>query len=500
MNLVALPFLLPLLTAVVCLIWRRPSPSRRWLALGGTATQVLVGVQLVGSAVAEGPRVMLMGNWVAPLGIALVVDVLAAVMVVFAAVVWLACLVFFYAEVPADREHPLRLPLLGFLMAGVNLAFTTGDIFNLYVAFELMLVSSYALLTLEADNWDIQHAWPFVALNVLGSTLFLCAAGFVYAMFGSLNFADLARRMAGQGGDVRVQAVGLLFLVVFGIKAGAFPLNYWLPNSYPTLPVSLAALYGGLLTKVGVYVIMRVFGTVFPADLGMVGPCLAWLGLVTAILGGMGAISRPFIRGILSYHILSQVGLMLVGVSFFNRGGYLAALYILLHNMAVKSSLFLIGGAAAWMNGTDNLARMGSLWKKAPWLGVLFLVQALALAGLPPLSGFWGKYALITTAFAAHAYWLGGLALAVGLLTLLSMLKIWNAAFWRTDDACPVAAPVLRWWQMVFAAALLTLVAIGLGLGVGLFQPLLQQAVDTTLDRNDYIEAVLWHTGKGSAF
>ena len=496
MNWAIAPILLPLLTALVTLFWGRPSVARRWGVALAAAAQFLLAVWLVGETLRGSTCVLGVGAWPARLGIVLVVDLLSAVMLALSTLVTLATVLYGYAEVPVRVEHPLRTPLTQFLLVGIHLAFCTGDLFNLFVAFEIMLLASYALLTLEADDWDIKHAFPYVAINLFGSALFLCACGLAYAMFGTLNFAAIALRAEALVGDFRLQLLALVLIFVFGLKAGLFPLYYWLPNSYPTLPAPTAALFAGLLTKVGVYVLLRVFGTVLPHELTFAHTLLAWLAGATMLLAVMGAISRPFIRGILSFHILSQIGYMVLAIGFFTPLSLAACILYIVHHIVVKSSLFLIGGVALRLNGTDNLDRMGNLWKHTPWLGVLFLLQALSLAGVPPLSGFWGKYLIVVVGIEQGAYWLVGASVLASVLTLFSMLKIWNGAFWTASDTVPVRTGDRRWAALTAVVAGLTAVSLLIGLGAEAFVQISLQAAERVLDQEGYARAVLGHLGK----
>jgi len=497
MHLVILPLLLPLLTAVTLLFWGRPSTGRRVFAAISAAAQLGLAVALMARASAAGPIALPVGNWSAELGIVLVLDLLAAVMLGLSSFTALAAILYGFAELRPRIEHPLRLPLVQFLVTGINLAFLTGDLFNLFVAFEVMLISSYALLTLEADDWDVKQAFPYLAVNLVGSTLFLCGAGLAYRLFGTLNFAGIAARAPALGDDPRVTVLALLLLVVFGLKAGVFPLYYWLPNSYPVLPAPLAALYSGMLTKVGVYVLLRVLGTVLPHELTGVHALLAWLAGATMIFGVFGALSRNFIRGILSYHILSQIGFMVLAIGLFTELAFAACIFYIIHHIIVKSSLFLVGSTAALLNRTDNLDRMGNLWRDTPWLGVLFLLQALSLAGLPPLSGFWGKYAILVVGLEQGEYVLVGLAIAASILTLLSMLKIWNAAFWGGGPDRPVLLADYRWKRQTLTVTGMVAVSLAIGLGAeGVFR-LAGRAATQTLDQVGYTRAVFSVTAKG---
>lgn len=499
MNTALLPVLLPLVTAIACLLWGRPSAARRGFVALSAAVQLGLAVALVARTFAGETLVLAVGNWVAPFGIVLVVDLLAAVMLTLSTFTGLMAILHGYAELPTRVEHPLRLPLVQFILVGIHLAFCTGDLFNLFVAFEIMLIASYALLTLEADDWDVKQAFPYVMVNLVGSVLFLCAAGFTYALFGTLNFADVADRAGALAGDARVTVLALLLLVVFGIKAGVFPLYYWLPNSYPTLPAPLAGLYAGLLTKVGVYVLLRVFGTVLPHDLTGVHTLLAWLAGATMVLGVLGALSRNFIRGILSYHILSQIGFMVLAIGLFTPLSLAACVFYVIHHIVVKSSLFLVGGVASLLNGTDHLDRMGNLWRVTPWVGGLFLVQALSLAGLPPLSGFWGKYAIFVAGLEQGTYVLVGAAVVASLLTLVSMLKIWNSAFWLEAEGRPVRVRDRRWVRQSAVVTVMAAVSLGIGFGAeGVFR-VAQEAARQALDQPGYVRVVTEWPGKGAA-
>jgi multicomponent Na+:H+ antiporter subunit D len=496
MNWPTAPFLLPMVTALITLFWGRPGVARRWLVSVSLVAQLAVGVGLVMATQPGRILVLGLGAWPAELGIVLVVDLLTAVMVTLTALVALVAQVYGFIETRWSSSHPLRIPLIQFLLTGIQLTYCTGDLFNLFVAFEIMLIASYALLTLEADDWDIKQAFPYVAVNLFGSALFICGCGLVYSLFGTLNFGGIARRVLEMERDGVVALVALLLLLVFGIKAGLFPLHLWLPNSYPTLPIPLLALFGGVLTKVGVYVIIRMLGTVLPHDLGILHDWLGGFALVTAVVGGVGAISRPFIRGILSFHIVSQVGLMLLAVSFMTPLGLASALMILWHNLVVKSSLFLIGGTAALLNRSDDLSRMGGLWSRVPWLGVLFLVQALSLAGIPPLSGFWGKYLVVRAGLEAGEYVLVAGSIGVSVLTLFSMVKIWLATFWSEPDGVVVRTNDPRWRSMAGVIAVLALVSLGMGLGAEGFSRLALEAANRVLDQEGYVRAVEQFLGK----
>lgn len=500
-NALIAPILVPVGTALVCcLVAGRPSNGRRVFVAASAVIQCAIAFGLASFALSGPPLALQLGNWAPPLGIVLVLDGLAGIMLCLSSVVSLACVLFGYAETPTRVEQPLRLPLMQLLAAGINLSFITGDLFNLFVAFEIMLVASYALLTLEANDRDIKEAFPYLAVNIFGSSLFLVAAGMAYTVFGTLNLADLSQRASEMHGDFGALLVAVLLVVVFGIKSGIFPLYYWLPNSYPILHFSLGAFYSGMLTKVGIYVLLRMLGTVFPHTLTPIYTGLAWLAGLTMVLAVLGAVSRNFIRGILSFHIVSQIGYMILAIGFFTPLAIGACVYYVIHHIIVKSSLFLIGGAAMFYNRTDNLTRMGGLWAASPLLGVCFLLQAFSLAGVPPLSGFWGKYLIISVGLKEGHIWLVLAALVASLLTLVSMLKIWLGAFWQelppNGTLQAQAQGAVRAMTAIVCA--LTLISLVIGLGAGFFLPLAQKAADSLLDPIAYRTAVFDLSGKGA--
>ncbi|MGF1530474.1 MAG: proton-conducting transporter membrane subunit [Puniceicoccaceae bacterium] len=508
MNLAAVPFLIPFITAILLLVWRSSSPARRIFIVSSVIVQLGISLSYVWLIYESGePLVLAVGGWRPPLGVVLVVDLLSAIMLSLSGLMLLGAVLFRYFTISPLIEHPLRQPLLQFLVAGINLTFITGDLFNLFVAFEIMLIASYALLSLEADDWDIKQAYPYLAINLVGSALFLAGVGFAYGIFGTLNMADIARLAAAAPDDPRVMFLGLLLALVFGVKAGIFPLYYWLPNSYPILPASLGALYAGMLTKVGIYVLLRTFATVLPHSLSDVHYLLAWAGGLTMIFGVLGAISRNFIRGILSYHILSQIGYMVLAIGLFTPLAIAACIFYIIHHIIVKATLFLIGGTVMCLNGTDSLDRTGGLWKVAPILGIAFLIQALSLAGVPPLSGFWGKY-LIFVEGARLGVESGGadyfilvlLGVIAGILTLYSMLKIWMGAFW--NDAPADHQPRLhdrRWVWMTMIILFFCGISLVIGFGAEIVIRVSVAAAEMAMDQAGYIEAVLSTEGKGVA-
>lgn len=499
----------PMAAAIVTMLLHRLPAAKTLVglaALGGNAA--LAG--WTAATVLRGPGAILtsqMGNWPAPFGISIVVDGLSAIMLLVAAVVSLA--VFVYCMGPGSRHVTAGYyhPLFHLLIFGVQWSFITGDLFNLFVAFEIMLMASYAMFCIGTTAMQMRQAYKYVLLNLIGSTMFVTCAGLIYGQLGTLNMADITRMaMQGRLPYTALPVIAMLVLV-FGGKTAIFPLWYWLPEAYPTLPAAIGGLFAGLLTKVGAYVMIRVFVMMFgpsAAAVEMVQPLLLVIAGVTMFLGVLGAVSRHSVRSILAIHIISQVGYMVMGIALaLTLGAALesrelavaGAIFFIIHNMVVKCCLFLCGGLMMDHAGTDELEKLGGLLKRAPWLATLFLIAALSLAGLPPLSGFFGKFLLIREGLNQQAYWVTGFAIATSLLTLLSMLKIWSYGFWSPTPANAVYArhPERRpriGAGMVGVGALVV-VALSMGLGAPVYISACVKAAGTVVEPSAYVAAVL---------
>jgi len=451
-----------------------------------------------------------LGNWDAPFGITVVFDNLSGLLLAASSCVALGSYIHSFASLAPKVERRYFHPLMQLLMFGVNLSFLTGDLFNLFVAFEIMLMSSYALLVIGATKAQLNHAYKYVLLNLLASTIFVMAAGMVYGMLGTLNMADLARivaerQMSGEGMPTGFTALGVLFLVVFGLKGAFFPLWFWLPDTYWTSPIAISGLFGGMLTKVGVYAVARTFPLIFaqaPPDGMDAMPARDWLILIigisaafTMLLAVLGAVSQHNVRRILSVHVISQVGYMVFGLALMTEWAMAGCVFYMIQHMVVKCSLFLCCGVMEKHAGTDDLDHLGGLYKRDLLLAVLFFIAAMSLVGLPPLSGFFGKMVIIREGFVVEgAWWLSIIGLLTGGLTLLSMLKIWGYGFWNPDKA-PHAMPA---WQVrktmrpaYLGIALLVGCALFLGFGAEPVYRHAKHAGDQVVNPETYIRAVL---------
>ncbi|GAB4121658.1 MAG: Na+/H+ antiporter subunit D [Acidobacteriota bacterium] len=486
----ALPVLIPFLTASVLVLVRRYPEVQRAVSVAGAAALLAAGAVLVSAVCREGTLVAQAGNWPAPFGITLVADRLAAILVAIAGLVGLTAVIYALADIPEDRRRAGVHPVMHLLLAGVCGAFLTGDLFNLFVWFEVMLMSSFVLLALGARAGHLEGAVKYLVLNFLSSGLFLAAAGLLYGSLGTLNLADLAVRLRSLPEPGTAFAAGVLLLVSFGIKAAVFPLFSWLPASYHTAPIAISALFAGLLTKVGVYALMRSYALFFSVDAGWFGALLLWAAVATMLVGVLGAAAQYEIRRILSWHIISQIGYMTLGIALFTQGAVAAAVFYVIHHILVKTNLFFLSGAIEQAAGSDRLDRIGGLYRSAPLLSGLFLIPAFSLGGIPPLSGFFAKFGLLQAGFEIGAWVPLAVALLVGLLTLFSMTKIWAEVFWKEPPAgaAPAGNPgVLRLIPIAVLASSTMLISLWP-------EPLLgytAAAGQELVDGDAYIQAVL---------
>lgn len=495
MTLLVLPILLPLVTAALTLLCWRSLPAQRWVSSLGATALLAAGILLFAEVRQNGVIASQLGNWPAPFGITLVADLFSAIMVVMAGLIGWVAAIYSLGSVDTQREATGYYPFVHFLLMGVCGVFLTGDLFNLYVWFEVMLMASFVLMALGGDKFQMEGAFKYVVLNLVSSVFFLAGIGIVYGLTGTLNLADLAQQLPLVERPGLVTTLAMLFITAFGIKAGIFPLFFWLPASYHTPPVAVTALFAGLLTKVGVYSLIRVFTLLFVGDLGYTHTILLVLGGVTMVVGVLGAVAQEEIRRLLSFHIISQIGYMVMGLALFSPLALAGAIFFIVHNMLVKTSLFLVSGIARYYGGSYRLDNLGGLYRWAPFLSLLFLLAALSLAGIPPLSGFWGKLMLIRAGIEQQAWLIAATALGVGLLTLFSMTKIWMRAFWParaiiSPPLQPIDCAELRW---PLYAPLVVLVALSLLMGL-LPQPAFEiasAAAAQLLDPADYIRAVL---------
>ena len=445
--LVPLPVILPLLGAGLTLLFAGRVRLQNTITICTLVAVLLLEVVLLVGVDAHGPQVVAVGGWALPFGIALVADRLAALMLVVSTIVTLGVLIYAVGQEMADTSRDTTVsvfnPAYLILCAGVANAFLAGDLFNLYVGFEMLLAASYVLLTLGATADRIRVGATYIVISLVSSLVFLVAIGFVYAATGTVNMAQLSERLGELPGDIQL-ILHIALLLGFGIKAAVFPLSFWLPDSYPTAPAPVTAVFAGLLTKVGIYAIIRTETVIFPAsDLRV--PLLIVAGL-TLVVGILGAIAQTEIKRMLSFTLVSHIGYLLFGVAMGTVSGLAAALFYTVHHIIVQTALFLAVGLVEQRAGSTSIRRLGGLALLTPLVSALFLIPGLNLAGIPPFSGFIGKVALFQ-AGAQGGDWLNYVLIAAGtvtsLLTLYVIGRTWNLAFWRSPEEVEEPTPEL---------------------------------------------------------
>lgn len=490
MSPVIFPILIPSLTGAICLMAWRSRPAQRWIGAAGSFLHLAAAILLLHKVHSQGIQVLSVGNWPVPFGIVLVADLLGAIMVLITGIIGFSVAVYSLGSLDPERESFGYYPLLHFLLMGVSGAFLTGDLFNLYVWFEVLLMSSFVLLVLGGERPQIEGAMKYVGLNLISSAFFLAAVGVLYGITGTLNMADLARVLRTYPDPNLITTISMLFLVAFGIKAAIFPLFFWLPASYHTPPFAVSAIFAGLLTKVGVYAMIRVFTLLFIQNTGFTHTLILIIAGLTMITGVLGAVAKNEMRKILSFHIISQIGYMIMGLGLFTPLALAGSIFYIVHHIIVKTNLFLVSGLVHRVRGTCELKELGGLYRYTPWLGVLFLIPALSLAGVPPLSGFVAKFSLIKAGLLQESFLIVGVSLVVGLLTLFSMTKIWQEAFWKdsANQPGPVGAGGA---SLVLPIVFLALLTVLLGLAGAPFWNIATEAGQQVMDPSRYITAVL---------
>jgi len=490
--LVPLPVVIPLFAAGLALaLYRRPriQPIVSVTAL----SLVLIASVMLLVIVDDGPLVVDVGDWAAPVGINLVADRLSALMLTISSAVTLCVLLYSLAQGRDDDEEsaPVSIyhPTYLVLTAGVANAFLSGDLFNIYVGFEILLAASFVLLTLGGTGERIRAGSIYVVVALLSSVLFLVAIALIYAATGTVNLAQLAIRLPEIDPGIRL-VLQVLLLLAFAIKAAIFPLSAWLPDSYPTAPAPVTAVFAGLLTKVGVYAIIRTQTLLFPD--GRLDDVLMWLALATMVVGILGAVAQDDIKRLLSFTLVSHIGYMVFGIALSTDAGWTASIYYVAHHITVQTALFLVVGLVERVGGSTSLTRLGGLARVAPVLAILFFVPAMNLAGIPPLSGFLGKLGLLEAGVhvgtpLAYTLVVGGIV--TSLLTLYALVKAWNRAFWQTPEVEP--RPVHLPFGMVGPAAALIGVGLVLTFAGGPLYAYTERASVALVERTPYIDAVL---------
>lgn len=444
--LTVMPIILPAFAAGLIVLFRGVN-LQRFIAMGTLAVLTVIAAVMIIVADTHGIQTVQMGGWDAPVGITMVADRLSSIMLFVSSIVLFAVMWYGISQGlrDGDDDDPVAvfLPTYMLLSMGVNLSFLAGDLFNLYVGFEVFLVASYVLLTLGASPQRVRAGIGYVMVSMASSMVFLFALALVYASVGTVNMAQAGIRMEELPNGTRA-AIFATFIVAFGIKAAIFPLDAWLPDSYPTAASIVTAVFAGLLTKVGVYAFIRVRSTVFTD--GALDSTLMVIALLTMIVGVMGAIAQNDIKRLMSFTLVSHIGYMIFGIALGSVAGLSGAIFYAVHHILVQTSLFLVVGLVERQAGSAQLRRLGSLLYTAPVIALLYLIPALNLGGIPPFSGFLGKVMLIQ-AGAEDGSWLAwvliGGAVITSLLTLYAMMNVWSKGFLRDRADAPEGDVVL---------------------------------------------------------
>ena len=512
-SLVPMVVLLPLLGAAVTLVLGRRARAQSVVALIALAIVMVIGIVMLIVVDETAPLVMHVGGWAAPFGISLVVDRLSALMVVVSAIVLMAVLGFSVGQgiEDGDEETPVSIyaPTYLILATGVFNAFIAGDLFNLYVGFEILLVASYVLITLGGTEQRIRAGVTYVVVSLVSSMLFLGSIAMVYGAVGTVNIAHIALRMSEVDPGVQT-IIHVMLLVAFGIKAAIFPLSFWLPDSYPTAPAPVTAVFAGLLTKVGVYAVIRTETLLFPGP--ELNDVLMIVALLTMVVGVLGAVAQADIKRMLSFTLVSHIGYMVLGVALGTVAGTSAAIFYIVHHIVVQTTLFLAAGLIERQGGSTSINHLGGLLKAAPVIAALYFIPALNLGGIPPFSGFLGKLALFEATAEVGTllgYVLIGAGALVSLLTLYALMRVWNMAFWRPSAdvegyesallANVYESPVTptRTKQrtvpglMIAATSLMVVVSVLLTVGAGPLYAIATRAGENIQGTTFYIQSVL---------
>ena len=455
------PVVLPALVApFIVLAARYHIGIQRAFSVAGVIGLIAIAAGLAWQASDGTITLYQLGDWAAPFGIVLVADRLSTLMVLLTAVLALFVLLYAIGSGWDNRGRNFHA-LFQFQLMGIMGAFLTGDLFNLFVFFEVLLIASYGLMIHAGGNDRLRAGVQYVLFNLVGSTLFLFALGSIYAETGTLNMADLAERVALISPDetVGIRVAAVLLLLVFAIKAAVVPLHFWLPSSYAEAPAPVAALFA-IMTKVGAYAIIRVYTLVFPPELEVTsGLHDVWLmpaALVSLAIGMIGVMAAQRLDRLVAFSVIGSMGMVMVAVSLFTPTGIAAALYYIVHSTLAGAALFLISDLVR--TGRANV----ELTAQPPMAGIaltaaLFFAGAIAMAGLPPLSGFLGKLLVLDAAFETDAArWIWIIVLGSSLISIVGFARAGSVLFWKAHSVAPPAdAPAVE------RPAVLSYIAVG---------------------------------------
>lgn len=488
-NVIVLPLIIPIFTAVILVFLRNYVVVQRVISLITMFAVSIISFLLLEVVQKEGILRIDFGGWEPPFGILFVADSFSVLMVLTANIVTSLCLLYAFSTIGERHEKMFFYPYVLLLIGGVNGSFLTGDIFNLFVCFEVMLLASYVLVALGGEKVQLRESLKYVLINVVGSSVFLIALAYLYGTLKTLNMAHIAVRVAEVGQDPMLTTVSLVLFIVFSLKAGLL-LFFWLPGSYVVPPTAVQALFAALLTKVGVYALIRTFTLMFPHHPEVTHTIIGIFAGATIIAGCMGAIASRNVLSIASYNIIIAVGFILIGLAVGTETALMGSVFYLIHDMIAKALLFLIVGMMFYLTGEKLIDNMSGLVRNYPLFGWMYFLVMLALVGIPPLSGFVGKILIGQGTIEANSYVLLFLGFASSLAVLYSLLKVFLSSFFGEAIITNEDKKPIPFFSMVSFVALAICIV-----GIGLFaEPLLayvQDATNTLVNPSVYIDAIL---------
>lgn len=490
-NFLLLPIIIPFFFGMILMFGQKNLKYQRTFSLLGIGIALISAISLLIKVKNDGIQKVTFGNWPVPFGITMVSDMVSVLLVTTTLLIAFFVVWYGFGSITKERERFFYYPGIMFILTGVNGAFTTGDIFNLFVFFEVLLMASYLLIVLGGEKGQLKGSIKYILINVISSALFVITVAFLYSVVGTLNMADIAVKIAEINQPGIVTVIAVLFLMVFGLKAAIFPLYFWLPTSYAAAPIPVLTLFGALLTKVGIYAITRTYTLFFVHDLSYTHDLLMALAIATIAAGCIGALAYFDVKLIIIYNIVIAVGVILFGVSQMNEASLKGAMFYLVHDMLIKAALFMLIGIVIYITGTSDLRKMGGLMKKYPALGWFYLIAAFGLAGIPPLSGFVGKLLIAQGGFEAGSMWSSIFILASSLLVLLSVIRIFLYAFWGEEKATTGTVDKKVYQTLFVSTVILVLITVAYGVGSEWITPFMDDAAELLHDPSIYIDAVM---------
>lgn len=487
-NLAILPIVLPLLAGTIVAFTNKRVTFTRFLSKIFILIHLALTIWITYLVFTDGTIVLEAGSWVAPYGIIFVADYLSILLVLTTAILSTAC-IFIAPKLVSERKETFYFYTFTFmLISGVSGAFLTGDLFNLFVFFEVLLMASYGLIILGGSKEQLRESLKYVLINLFSSVVFVTTVAFLYAVVGTVNMAHIAERVHEVEQAGVLTTIGIVLFFVFATKAALFPLYYWMPKSYIVPNPVTSALFGALLTKVGIYSIIRIYTLIFIYESDTIRNFFIIIAGLSMIFGVIGALSTNDIKLIIAYNVIPSIGYVLLGLAIFNETGLSGSTYYLIHDMIIKTALFLLVGVITYIAGTSDLKKMGGLIHYYPRLGWIFFIATFVLAGIPPFSGFIGKILLLKGAFETNHVIIVIVGLLTSLLILYSVMKIFILGFWGEKKK---NFQVKRTNGMLYPIVFLIILSIFMGVGAEFVYPHIETVGEYLLNPEAYINSVL---------